>query len=185
MDDFISTWAQAIATFEGFSSSGSRAQRNNNPGNLKYAGQAGATGQDSGGFAIFPDVATGFQALYAQLAKYVSSFPSFTILQAMARYLGQTVPTNNAQGNAFTYATFVANALGVTVDSTIGDLAAAAASAIQVAANSGSTDTTAALDASQMMDVSSSSYQPSSGEMVGILAFSAVAFWLIGKLFHG
>lgn len=46
--------------------SGSRNARNRNPGNLKYGDFAkahGATGQDAGGFAIFPDMATGQQAL--------------------------------------------------------------------------------------------------------------------------
>ncbi len=41
---------------------GSRSFRNNNPGNIKYgpfAASHGAIGQDSGGFAVFPDYATG------------------------------------------------------------------------------------------------------------------------------
>jgi len=43
-----------------------RSQRNKNPGNIKYGEWAknhGATGQDSGGFAIFPDNETGQAAL--------------------------------------------------------------------------------------------------------------------------
>lgn len=123
MNEFIQAWAQAIATFEGFYQSGTVAQRNNNPGNLKFAGQSGASGKDSSGFAIFPDVGTGWQALYNQLASYVSQFPNYTILQIMARYLGQSVPTVDTQGNAFTYASNVANALGVTTDTTLATLA--------------------------------------------------------------
>jgi len=48
------------------SQGGSRNERNRNPGNIKYGDWAkahGATGQDSGGFAIFPDMATGQKAL--------------------------------------------------------------------------------------------------------------------------
>ena len=59
---FIPTWANAIAQFEGYNTASSAAARNHNPGNLKFAGQAGAIGQDSRGFAIFPDDITGFQA---------------------------------------------------------------------------------------------------------------------------
>ena len=50
-----------------------RGQRNNNLGNIKYGGWAkahGATGQDSGGFAIFPDVDTGNSAIGALLQNY-------------------------------------------------------------------------------------------------------------------
>jgi hypothetical protein len=65
--------AQAIATQEGFYAKGKTpnvAQRNNNPGNIKYgdfAKRHGATGTD-GTFAIFPDVGTGRAALDALLA---------------------------------------------------------------------------------------------------------------------
>jgi hypothetical protein len=120
--DFISTWAQAIAQFEGFNTAGNRAQRNNNPGNLKFAGQPGAIGADSGGFAIFPDPGTGFQALYTQLQKYVVSYPGYSILDITAKYLGQSAPTSDSQGNAYTYAGYVASALGVDVSTTLAQL---------------------------------------------------------------
>lgn len=47
-----------------------RNKRNNNPGNLMYAGQKGATGKDADGFAIFPDAKTGSAAMDAQLKSY-------------------------------------------------------------------------------------------------------------------
>ena len=55
--------ADAITSFEGWYP-GSRSWRNNNPGNLRAG--VGMTGMD-GGFAVFPDVATGKQALIHQL----------------------------------------------------------------------------------------------------------------------
>ena len=122
--DFIPTWAAAIAQFEGFNSAGSRPARNHNPGDLKFAGQPGAVGQDPKGFAVFPDDATGFQALYNQLAKYVSDFPGYSLLEITAHYLGQPAPRVDLEGDAFTYAAAVASALGVTVDTTLGALAA-------------------------------------------------------------
>src|SRR4029077_16794003 len=100
--DFISGWGSAIAQFEGFNTAGSRPARNNNPGDLKYAGQPGATGQDAQGFAIFPDAESGFQALYNQLNKYVRDFPGYSLLDIMAHYLGQHVATSDSEGNAFT-----------------------------------------------------------------------------------
>ena len=49
-----------------------RGIRNNNPGNLNYAGQAGATkeGGDKGRFAVFSSMAEGIAALYRQLQLY-------------------------------------------------------------------------------------------------------------------
>lgn len=121
--DFIPTWASAIAQFEG-GAPGSVASRNHNPGNLKFAGQPGAVGADSRGFAIFADDATGYQALSNQLAKYVRDYPNDSILDITAHYLGQFSPTVNAQGDAFTYAAFVAGNLGVPISTTLGQLAA-------------------------------------------------------------
>jgi hypothetical protein len=57
--------AQAIARFEGFLVPGSIAQKDNNPGNLRAG--VGQTGTDANGFAIFPDVATGYSALDNQI----------------------------------------------------------------------------------------------------------------------
>lgn len=65
MSTTIDDLASAIARFEGFSVPGSVAQRNNNPGNLRAG--PGQIGTDSGGYAIFPDVATGYSALDNQI----------------------------------------------------------------------------------------------------------------------
>jgi len=55
------------------SAGSTRGIRNNNPGNIKYgefARRHGATGQDAGGFAIFPSVAAGLGAINANLSSY-------------------------------------------------------------------------------------------------------------------
>ncbi|MCS7261051.1 MAG: hypothetical protein NZ765_09750 [Anaerolineae bacterium] len=65
--DPIESIARAIATFEGFFKLGSRAQRNNNPGNLRYAGQPGAIGADAAGYAVFPNAEAGWEALRRQI----------------------------------------------------------------------------------------------------------------------
>ena len=67
-------------------SGGSRAWRNNNPGNLedgKFARVNGAIGTD-GRFAMFPDAATGFNAMAALLA--TNSYQKLTIEGAINRY---------------------------------------------------------------------------------------------------
>ena len=63
--DFVSSFANAIARFEGYNVSGSVAQRNNNPGNLRSG--AGQTGVDANGYAIFPSPDAGFAALDNQI----------------------------------------------------------------------------------------------------------------------
>ena len=47
-----------------------RGLRNNNPGNLKFAGQPGAIGKDAQGFAIFRTPADGLAAMRRQLGLY-------------------------------------------------------------------------------------------------------------------
>ena len=44
-----------------------RPQRNNNPGNLKYAKQRESTGKDAEGFATFPTPFAGWRALVRQI----------------------------------------------------------------------------------------------------------------------
>ena len=117
----LETWANAIFHFEGGGPL-DRNVRNNNPGNLKFAGQPGATGADADGFAIFSSFDLGFAALIRQLQKYVNVFPSLNFTQIQAHYLGQSdylTPKVTAQGNPFTYADAVAKALGVNPDATL------------------------------------------------------------------
>ena len=65
--------AQAITRYEG-SQQGARAQRNNNPGNIKVLPNQslpGLIGRDRDGFAIFKDRASGQQALQAQIQRNI------------------------------------------------------------------------------------------------------------------
>ena len=65
---------------------GTRAWRNNNPGNIRYSQfsrRAGAIGQ-AGGFAVFPDEGTGMRAISSLLRS--SSYINLTIAGAISRY---------------------------------------------------------------------------------------------------
>lgn len=65
---------------------GSRAWRNNNPGNIRYSAftrRAGAIGQ-AGGFAVFPDESTGMRAISSLLQS--DSYINLTIAGAISRY---------------------------------------------------------------------------------------------------
>jgi hypothetical protein len=97
--------ASAMAQMEGANVSGSLAQRNNNPGNLKYAGQTGAIGQDANGFAIFDSLASGQAALVNQLNLYADR--GLTLSQALNIY---APPSENDTNN---YVSFVSSQTGV------------------------------------------------------------------------
>lgn len=107
LGDF-STVASTIQTVEGWFP-GSVSYRNNNPGNLKYANQPGATGEDANGFAIFPDYQTGLQALDNQIALDASR--GLTIAQFTAKY----APAQDSN-NPASYAATIASATGLSVN---------------------------------------------------------------------
>jgi hypothetical protein len=103
---------QAIATAEGFWVTGSRAQRNNNPGNI------------GGGNASYGTADLGWQALYNQVQMMFSGAsnfynPGMTIAQIAWVYAdGAHDPTG-----ATNWANNVASALGVTPDTTLSTVA--------------------------------------------------------------
>ncbi len=171
---FLSAWAGAIATFEGFYISGSRPQRNNNPGDLKYAGQPGAVGQDAAGFAIFPDPSTGWTALNNQLQAYVNEFPGYSLYQIMEHYLGQNITASGgqttSQGNSTTYANAVAAAIGVDPSTTLFDL-------VQLGLGAPATAADASVAPASPLDDSEGGFAETS--MIVLLVGGAVAFVLV------
>jgi hypothetical protein len=81
---------EAIARMEGFGKPGTRASRNHNPGNMNYGAFAvkhGAIGCDDGGYAVFPNVETGFQALQILLK---TSYKGMTFDAALRKYCPPT-----------------------------------------------------------------------------------------------
>lgn len=108
--------ALAIQTAEGYYP-GSRSYRNNNPGNLRYAGQLGSSGSDSDGFAVFPTYQAGFQALINQLSLDASRHPDWTLAQFVANY---APASDNNDDNS--YLNNIVNGLtGATGDTTLGE----------------------------------------------------------------
>ncbi len=101
----LSTVAATIQQIEGWFP-GSVSYRNNNPGNLKYAGQPGATGVDANGFAIFPDYATGLQALDNQITLDASRG------QTIAQFTSIYAPASD-NNNPTSYAAQIASAAGL------------------------------------------------------------------------
>jgi hypothetical protein len=97
---------------------GSRAWRNNNPGNIEAGDRAnryGAVGSD-GRFAVFPDEATG-HAAHEMLLK--DRYSDKTIDQAVAAWAPEKDGNNTAA-----YQAFVQNVSGLKGDRKVGDLTA-------------------------------------------------------------
>lgn len=106
--------AQAIAFAEGFYVSGSRAERNNNPGNLTYAFGFPTSGYD-GMFPIFATLEGGWAALHTQIQMMLDGTsalysPDMTILEVARIY------TTTEQEF---WANNVASNLGVTISTPI------------------------------------------------------------------
>lgn len=87
----VLTLDQAIAREEGFYVTGSRAQRNNNPGNIEYGAFSRAFGATNGDprFAVFPSVETGFNCLQTLIRNH---YGTMTLAAMMNMY---APPTEN------------------------------------------------------------------------------------------
>ena len=109
----VSTIASTIQNVEGYYP-GSLAYTNNNPGNLVYVGQPGAS-PGAGGFAKFPSYQDGLNALHNQIQIYASR--GMTIQQMMDVYAPASAGNDPAK-----YANTIATALGVPSDTSLTDL---------------------------------------------------------------
>lgn len=109
--------ARAIMDFEGWSE-GSVSQRNNNPGNLKWAKQAGIIGMDVQGHAVFESFEAGWNALINQLKlafeNRSSVYNSSDTLNSFFR--------KYAEANSDEYAEFVARRLNTFPHATLDDI---------------------------------------------------------------
>lgn len=102
--------ANSMAAMEGDNVTGSLAQRNNNPGNLRFANQIGAVGQDANGFAIFATPDDGMNALISQLGLYAGR--GMTLAQAINVY----APASDSNDPS-SYISFVSGQTGISADS--------------------------------------------------------------------
>ena len=108
----LSIFMSAISAFEG----GGRSDRNNNPGNLAPGvGRVifpGQTGTDSGGFAVFDSMDSGWAALQQTVQRYLRQSPDMTFNQFFNKY--------SPDGNGDNYANYVAGQMGADPNSPVG-----------------------------------------------------------------
>jgi hypothetical protein len=97
---------------EGWFNSGTLAQRNNNPGNLRASSLA--TGTDSRGFAIFPDADTGWAALDRQLE--IDASRGLTLASFIQKY------APSSEHDTAGYLSYLVNQLGTGANTLLKDL---------------------------------------------------------------
>jgi hypothetical protein len=102
---------------------------NNNPGNLMYAGQAGAT-PGPGGFAVFDSYSSGYQALLNQLNLYANGTCAACagVPQTISGTFQIYAPAGSGGNNPTLYAQNVANSLGVDPNTPLSSVLAGSAS---------------------------------------------------------
>lgn len=118
----IEELAAAIASAEGFGIPDAIPTRANNPGDIKLPGDAGHGNID--GKTIFASVSAGWSALYHMIGGWISGSSSVYSLADTFREIGRKYvvgPLAVANQQSNDWASNVANALGVDVDSTLGD----------------------------------------------------------------
>jgi hypothetical protein len=91
-----------------------RSQKNNNPCNLRFAGQVEATGPDDEHFAIFKDAPAGFRAAHAQIK--LDQERGKTVGQFIAKY----APPN--ENNTSQYLEFVCDQMACRTTDPLSDL---------------------------------------------------------------
>lgn len=103
---------------------GARGLRNNNPGNINFAGQAGAAlepmmplwgGEDKRRFAKFPTMAAGFKALSDQLTRYYTGKTTGQRLDTLRKVLYTYAPPSDSN-NTKAYVDNLAKSLGMGAD---------------------------------------------------------------------
>jgi hypothetical protein len=117
----IEKFAEAIKQHEGYYI-GSRSYRNNNPGNLKFVGQANAIKEANGSFCVFDTYEHGWQALINMITNAVNGksqiySPTMTVLQFFEKY-APSADSNDPKRYAEAVATYV----GFSVNSELEEL---------------------------------------------------------------
>jgi hypothetical protein len=117
-NDGVKKLAQAIASAEGFFSPGSRPARNHNPGDMTRDLIAKAVGVD-GPFVVYATDADGWANLYAQINLWLSGHSEYADPSSSIADLATFYTTTQQSA----WAVNVANHLGVSTDTSIGEIA--------------------------------------------------------------
>lgn len=110
--------AQAMAQVESGGSTSALSVKNNNPLNLTYAGQAGATKDPGTGLAVFPTYAAGYSAGVSNVqldltrGTCATGAPTQTLSELLSCWASPTAP-GNSQASYNNYVSSVSGATGI------------------------------------------------------------------------
>ncbi len=118
----VNALASAIQSQEGYYP-GSLAYRNNNPGNLRFVGQAGAV-PGEGGFARFPSYDAGLNALRAQINLDATrgTDAAGRPVNTVSDLIGSWAPASDPRNNTPAYIASVASRTGFDADAPLSSL---------------------------------------------------------------
>jgi hypothetical protein len=122
LDDAVQSFAQGIAVAEGFFVSGSRPQRDNNPGDLTVDTIGKGVSMD-GPFVVYGSPEDGWDALKQQVRLMLTDASAFYNSNMTIREVAERYTTTDQMA----WATNVAAVLGVSIDTKLSDLLSAAA----------------------------------------------------------
>jgi hypothetical protein len=125
LSDAVNAFAAGIALAEGFYVNGSRAQRNNNPGNITVDTIGKGIGKD-GIFIIYANPTDGWNALKRQVELILTSASKYYTKDMTLREIAESYTTTDQ----LAWATNVASKLGISIDTPVSTLLTTAATDI-------------------------------------------------------
>jgi hypothetical protein len=125
LSDAINEFAAGIALAEGFYVSGSRAQRNNNPGNITVDITETGIGKD-GNFIVYSNPTEGWNALKRQVELILTDASKFYDSGMTLRQIAQVYTTTDQ----LAWATNDASKLGISIDTPVSTLLTTTATSI-------------------------------------------------------
>ena len=117
----VQSIATAIATAEGFYVAGSRPARNHNPGDMTQDLIGKSTGKD-GAFVTYDTDVDGFENLYAQVNAWLSGTSKHASSSSTITDISSFYTTDFPPGAQASWASTVANQLGVDPSTQLGDI---------------------------------------------------------------
>lgn len=127
LTEAIKLFSQGIAIAEGFYVSGSRASRNNNPGDLTVDTIGKAVGMD-GPFVVYATAADGWEALNKQVELIFTNASKIYNSGMTIRQIAEKYTTTDQ----LAWATNVARTLGISIDTPISTLITATTETIGI-----------------------------------------------------
>jgi len=175
----VAAIAAAIQTHEGYYP-GSVAYSNNNPGNLVYVGQAGAS-PGAGGFARFPSYQAGYQALTDQISLDISRGSDATgkPISTLSDLISSWAPPSDPRNDTGAYIAAVSAQTGIDPNAPLSSASGVPVFSVTVTGDGGDSSTNSAGSAGFGVDLASLIPQ-GSVDLSNLGIQNPVPYWALG-----